>query len=206
MPDIKTRDVVKGTVKVIDKSAVAAERMKDAYVRTKDKAEHGIFAAESSPEEYAADRTLTGTETAAHEAVHGLDKASRKGVKTTKENISKAKDYFQRRKTNLPKKQAQNAMQRVRRSADTTQKTIKTVDRSGRQNCGADCPCGGKSDCGRHQGGGQSCRCRRQSHHCRNKGADRRYCCRWLDRRCRDYCRLPDRVDRRFVLRYFLFR
>ena len=41
MPDIKTRDVVKGTVKVIDKSAVAAERMKDAYVRTKDKAEHG---------------------------------------------------------------------------------------------------------------------------------------------------------------------
>ena len=60
MPDIKTRDVVKGTVKVIDKSAVAAERMKDAYVRTKDKAEHSVFAAESSPEEYAADRTLTG--------------------------------------------------------------------------------------------------------------------------------------------------
>lgn len=112
MPDIKTRDVVKGTVKAIDKSAVAAERMKDTYVRTKDKAEHGVFAAESSPEEYAADRTLTGTETAAHEAVHGLDKAGRKGVKTTKENISKAKDYFQRRKTDLPKKQAQNTMQR----------------------------------------------------------------------------------------------
>ena len=132
MPDIKTRDVVKGTVKVIDKSAVAAERMEDAYVRTKDKAEHGIFAAESSPEEYAADRTLTGTETAAHEAVHGVDKAGRKGVKTTKENISKAKDYFQRRKTDLPKKQAKDAMRRVRRSADATQKTIKTVDRSGK--------------------------------------------------------------------------
>ena len=132
MPDIKTRDVVKGTVKVIDKSAVAAERMKDAYVRTKDKAEHGIFAAESSPEEYAADRTLTGTETAAHEAVHGLDKAGRKGVKTTKENISKAKDYFRRRKANLLKKQTQDAMRRVRRSADATQKAIKTVDRSGK--------------------------------------------------------------------------
>ncbi len=132
MPDIKTRDVVKGTVKVIDKSAVAAERMKDAYVRTKDKAEHGVFAAESSPEEYAADRTLTGTETAAHEAAHGLDKAGRKGVKTTKENISKAKDYFQRRKADLPKKQTKDAMRRVRRSADTTQKAIKTVDRSGK--------------------------------------------------------------------------
>lgn len=132
MPDIKTRDVVKGTVKAIDKSAVAAERMKDAYVRTKDKAEHGVFAAESSPEEYAADRTLTGTETAAHEAAHGLDKAGRKGVKTTKENISKAKDYFQRRKADLPKKQTKDAMRRVRRSADATQKTIKTVDRSGK--------------------------------------------------------------------------
>ncbi len=131
MPDIKTRDAVKKTVKVIDKSAVAAERMKDTYVRTKDKAEHSVFAAESSPEEYAADRTLTGTETAAHEAVHGLDKFGRKGVKTAKENISKAKDYFQQRKTDLPKKQAQDAMRRVRRSADATQKTIKTVDRSG---------------------------------------------------------------------------
>ena len=104
MPDIKTRDAVKKTVKVIDKSAVAAERMKDAYVRTKDKAEHSVFAAESSPEEYAADRTLTGTKTAAHEAANGLDKVGRKSVKTTKENISKAKDYFQRRKTDLPKK------------------------------------------------------------------------------------------------------
>ena len=130
MPDIKTRDAVKKTVKVIDKSTVAAERMKDAYVRTKDKAEHGIFAAESSPEEYVADRTLTETETAAHEVTHGLDKFGRKGVKNTKENISKAKDYFQRRKTDLPKKQAQDAMRRVRRSADATQKTIKTVDRS----------------------------------------------------------------------------
>lgn len=132
MPDIKTRDAVKKTVKVIDKSAVSAERMKDAYVRTKDKAEHGVFAAEPSPEEYAADRTLTETETTAHETAHGLDKAGRKGVKTTKENISKAKDYFQWRKTDLPKKQAQDAMRRVRRSADTTQKTIKTVDRSGK--------------------------------------------------------------------------
>ena len=130
MPDIKTRDAVKGTVKAIDKSAVAAERMKNAYIRTKDKAEHSVFAAESSPEEYAADRTLTETETAAHEGVHGLDKAGRKGVKTTKENISKAKGYFQRRRTDLPKKQAQDAMRRVRRSADATQKTIKTVDRS----------------------------------------------------------------------------
>lgn len=78
MPDIKTRDVVKGTVKAIDKSAVAAERMKDAYIRTKDKAEQGVFAAEGSPDEYAAERISSGTETAAHEAAHGLDKVGRR--------------------------------------------------------------------------------------------------------------------------------
>ena len=30
MPDIKTRDTVKGTIKTLDKAAVAGERMKDA--------------------------------------------------------------------------------------------------------------------------------------------------------------------------------
>lgn len=129
MPDIKTRDVVKGTVKAIDKSAVAAERMKDAYIRTKDKAEQGVFASEGSPGKYAADRISSGAETTAHEAVHGLDKVGRKGVKTTKENISKAKEYFRQQKADLPRKQAQRSM---RRSADTAQKSIKTVDRSGK--------------------------------------------------------------------------
>lgn len=32
MPDIKTRDIAKGTIKTIDKSAVAAERMKSAFI------------------------------------------------------------------------------------------------------------------------------------------------------------------------------
>ena len=116
MPDIKTRDAVKGTVKAIDKSAVAAERMKDAYVRTKGMAEHGVFAAESSPEEYAADRTLTGVETAAHEAAYGVDKANRKGVKVTKQNISKAKEHFQLRKADLPKKPVHNTIKANSRS------------------------------------------------------------------------------------------
>lgn len=110
MHDIKTRDVVKGTIKAIDKSAVAAERLKDAYVRTKNKAEHSVFAAESSPEEYAADRTLTGVETASHEAAHGLDKVGRKGMKATKKSISNAKGYFQWRKADLPKKQPHNTI------------------------------------------------------------------------------------------------
>lgn len=130
MPEIKTREIAKGTVKAIDKSAVAAERMKSAYIRTKDKAEHGVYSAEGSPDEYAADRVSGGTETAAHKTAHQLDKFGSKGVKTTKENLSKSKNYFEKRAINQPKKQAQRkAAENIRRSASKTKKTIKTVNR-----------------------------------------------------------------------------
>lgn len=43
MADIKTRDAVKGTIKTIDKAAIATERMKSAYAKTKDKAEQGFY-------------------------------------------------------------------------------------------------------------------------------------------------------------------
>lgn len=134
MPEIKTRDVVKGTVKAIDKSAVAAERMKSAYIRTKDKAEHSLYSAESSPDEYAADRISGGADSIAREAVQQFDKQGRKGVKTTKENISKVKEHFGQKATDIPKKQFQKrtAKEVRRRSADTAKKSIKTVERSGK--------------------------------------------------------------------------
>jgi len=117
MPQIKTRDVLKGTVKAIDKSAVAAQRMKDAYVRVKDKAEHSYYSAESSPEEYATDRTSTLSESVLHEAGHQLDKQGRKAVKDTKDNISKAKDYFKQKKAEQPIQRAKEQAKQVSRSA-----------------------------------------------------------------------------------------
>ena len=39
MPDIKTRATAEKSVKTIDKSAIAAQRMKSAYVQAKEKAE-----------------------------------------------------------------------------------------------------------------------------------------------------------------------
>ena len=56
MADIKTRDAVKGTIKTLDKAAVASERMKSAYSKTKEKAEESYFSEESSPSEYAGNR------------------------------------------------------------------------------------------------------------------------------------------------------
>ena len=56
MPDIKTREVVKGTIKTLDRSAVLGERMKEAYVRTKEKGENAVASSDSSADEYAADQ------------------------------------------------------------------------------------------------------------------------------------------------------
>lgn len=153
MPDIKTRNVVKGTVKALDKSATASQRMKDAYVRTKEKAEHSVYAAESSPDEYAVERLSGGTETAVRETAYQFDKQGRKGFEATKENISKAKEHFKKERTTDPlKKQAEKrtaqqsgdtihrtgetarkAADPVRHTSDTAQKTANTVRQKQRQ-------------------------------------------------------------------------
>ena len=74
MPEIKTREIAEGTVKPLDKSAVAAGRMKSAYIRTKDKAEHSVYSAEGSPDEYAADRISGGADSITREAIGQFDK------------------------------------------------------------------------------------------------------------------------------------
>lgn len=56
MPDIKTRDVVTGTIKVVDCTAIAGKRMRDAYVQTKKNAEQSVYSSESNTEEYAAEQ------------------------------------------------------------------------------------------------------------------------------------------------------
>lgn len=136
---IKTRLSEKKGIKAIDKAAVASERMKEAYIRTKDKAEHGMYAEEGSPGEYASDRFSAGVDNVAHEAVHQFDKQGRKGVQTTKENISQLKEKIQKRKAaaEQPKKQAEKQAARQagqpatrwsgRQAADTVSEPAKAV-------------------------------------------------------------------------------
>lgn len=87
MAKIKTIDAVKGTIKTIDKAAVASERMKSAYTKTKDKAEQSCYAEENSATEYAADKVSHTAERVTAEGVYQFDKQGQKSVRTTKENI-----------------------------------------------------------------------------------------------------------------------
>lgn len=99
MTDIKTRDAVKGTIKAIDKAAVAGQRMKQAYISTKEKAEHSTSYVENSADEYASDKFERGVDTVVHEDARQFDKAGRRGVETTKDNIRKAKEGIDNFKT-----------------------------------------------------------------------------------------------------------
>ena len=96
MADIKTRDTVKGTIKTLDKAAIAGQKMKQAYIATKDKAEHSVNAKENTAEEYAADKTEAGIDEIAHKGAYAFNKEGRKGVQETKKNIQSAKDGIQR--------------------------------------------------------------------------------------------------------------
>ena len=112
MADIKTRDAVKGTIKTIDKAAVASERMKSAYAKTKDKAEQGYYADESSATEYAADRVSCASERVTEEGVHQFNKQGQKSIQTTQENIGKTKDKIADFKQKRAAKAVEQRMER----------------------------------------------------------------------------------------------
>ena len=107
MADIKTRDAVKGTIKTLDKAAIAGERMKSAYAKTKDKAEQGYYAEENSPTEYAADKFSHASGRIKDEGIHQFNKQGQKNVQTTKENIGRAKDKIAEFKTERAAKAAE---------------------------------------------------------------------------------------------------
>ena len=135
MADIKTRDAVKGTIKTIDKAAIASERMKAAYAKTKDKAEQGYYADENSAAEYAADRYSAAAERITEEGVHQFNKQGQKGVKTTQENIVKAKDKIadfklKRAAKATEQKAVHHTSAQTVKTARQTEKTIKQSARS----------------------------------------------------------------------------
>ena len=135
MADIKTRDVVKGTIKKIDKAAIAADRMRSAYVQAKEKAEHTTHPDEHNAEEYASDRVEGGVDRITHEAAHQFDKQGRKGLEETKRNVSKAKDGIQR----FREKRAAESMKRqtVRTSGNKTIKAVEQTEKTIKQSAGS---------------------------------------------------------------------
>lgn len=124
MPDIKTKGSNKGVIKTLDKAAIVTQRMKQSYIATKNKAEHSVNANTNSAEEYASEKFEGGADEIVHDGAYAFDKAGRKNVKTTKENIRSVNDGVQRFKR-------QRAERSLRKQASqNTNSAIKTVDKA----------------------------------------------------------------------------
>lgn len=79
MAEIKTREKSKG-IKALDKAVVAGERMKRAFVRSKDQAENLLDDGQISPSEYAEDKVRYMAEDTAREVGHEAGKLTGKAT------------------------------------------------------------------------------------------------------------------------------
>lgn len=134
MPDIKTREIVKD-VKVIDKAAVAGERMRSAFVRTKDQTENLMDDGQVSPSEYAENKIRYTMEDTTREVGHELKNAAKKSVEKVREahrHYKDAQHAADRAKDGV--RQASDTINQAERSSTRVRKaqsrTIKSTNRS----------------------------------------------------------------------------
>ena len=151
---VKTREIHR-VVRAMDKAVVGMERVKHAYIQTKESAEGGKAREKTTPIKYAEDQTLEGMEGVARESIYQIRKQGGKALNAVRRNqgiSSKEKQtapfsegshtpFYQPKKQaeGMAKTQAQRQAavkrimeQREVKVRETSKQTIKTLDQGGR--------------------------------------------------------------------------
>lgn len=151
---VKTRELHRD-VRAMDKAVVGMERVKHAYIQTKESAEGGKAREKTTPIKYAEDQALGGMEGTARESIYQIRKQGGKALNLVRRNqgiSSKEKQtvpfsedshtpFYQPKKQaeGMAKTQAQRqaAVKRImeRRTVkvrETSKQTVKTLDQGGR--------------------------------------------------------------------------
>ncbi len=134
MPDIKTRETGSKGIKAIDKAAVAGERMRDAFIRTKDQASNLMDDGHTSPAEYADDKIQYAMEDTAQAVGHEVERGTKKTVDRVKDARRQHKEIKKASKetgdtVKEGAKQVERGSTRVRRAQ---KQTIKSTNRAGK--------------------------------------------------------------------------
>ena len=141
MPEIKTRKTVKD-IKILDKASVAGERMKQAFIRSKDTTQNLMDDGQVSPSEYAEDKIRYAAEDVVHDTGHAIrketDKAVDKGRRAFREHRrekwlerqEKKVDDAVRRYEQHTEHNVSQAAHQTRSSVRAKDTTIKTAQRS----------------------------------------------------------------------------
>lgn len=88
MADIKTREVMKGTIKTFDRAEEAAHRIKDGSIRTKESAEGAYQAKEDSPSGYAQGSITEAGKSATVRAGRRLQEMGKKETRDTLQRLT----------------------------------------------------------------------------------------------------------------------
>ena len=127
MSKIKTKEIVKDTIKTIDKGVVATQKTKSNIVSVKEKSENATQTNEQNASEYATNR-ITG---ASKRVVGNSGKIKQKGnqsVRTTKENFIKTKTKVKNIKTKLAeKRKIKNTTKGIKTSSKVAKHEAKKV-------------------------------------------------------------------------------
>lgn len=143
---VKTRELHRN-VRAMDKAVVGMERVKHAYIQTKESAEGGQAREKTTPIKYAEDQALEGMEGTARESIYQIRKQGERIVDAVRriQRISskqkQAAPFYQPKKQaeRMAKTQAQRqaAVKRIKEQRaikvrETSKQTIKTLDQGGR--------------------------------------------------------------------------
>ena len=117
MPEIKTRETVKD-IKVLDKAAVAGERMKQAFIRSKDTAENLMDDGQVSPSEYAEDKIRYMAEDVVHDTGHAVKKEADKAVEKGRKAL---REHREEKRLERREKKVEDAVRRYEQSSGETE-------------------------------------------------------------------------------------
>lgn len=116
MSKIKTKESVKD-IKVLDKAAVASERMKTALIRSKDQMQNLMDDGQVSPSEYAEDKLRYAAEDVADRVGHDVSSGTKKAVNKGKEAY---REYREEKRIQKNEERVRKYEEELRRSAQTS--------------------------------------------------------------------------------------
>ena len=124
---IKTREVAKG-IKILDKSVSLSKRMKDSFIRTKDRAGETQRPSEASPSDYA----ISHVQGKAQDVASGTLRRLPNPRKKASQSIAQAKSHFQEVRNQSPAQRKQIA-QEAQKAAQKAQNHAAELRRTANQ-------------------------------------------------------------------------
>lgn len=116
MSKIKTKENVKD-IKILDKAAVASERMKTALIRSKDQMQNLMDDGQVSPSEYAEDKLRYAAEDVADRVGHDVSSGAKKAVNKGKEAY---REHREEKRIQKNEERVRKYEEELRRSAQTS--------------------------------------------------------------------------------------